>query len=173
MLWLFASAHALNPPPVDQSITEWEWFYDMGTPNDTSDDVGSSFLLDVSATMTVAEDCSVFEQPPNQPKSPEGCGQFTVNTGQTGVWLYYDGDAADAPPGGWGGKAFWRDRLIVRYNEYDAIWLGKYYSNPQSSACLTQTVCTTGVKFCGEARLKDEFDNEISSGRFDFCSAPL
>ncbi len=168
-----ASALAVNPPPVDQELFQWTYALDLGTLDDTSDDLVSSDWIDFTGVLRVSGSCAGLTQPNNQPKAPEGCGTFTGMGSELGYWLFYDGDAADAPPGGWNaGNAWWRNRIILRYWNDNLLYVGKYRANPAHSTCWSDTPCPSGaVKFCGELSAQDS-GVEWSTGTFEFCAQP-
>jgi hypothetical protein len=168
-------ALALNPPPVTQQLFQWTYELDMGTPDNPNDDwVSSDWIPNITEELRVAPVCGSFPQPPNQPKPPEGCGTFTEGGQEAGYWLFYDGDAADAPPGGWnGGNSWWRNRIILRYDSDILLYLGTYRANPAHPTCRTDTACPAGsVKFCGDLSATVN-GSEWSAGKFEFCSRSL
>ena len=172
-VFLAQPAVALNPPANDQDLFQWTYALDMNTLDDTSDDFVSSDFIDFTGVLRTAGSCAGFDQPVNQPKAPEGCGTFTGLGAELGFWLYYDGDSADAPPGGGNsGNAWWRNRIILRYWNDNLLYVGKYRSNPAHSTCYSTTACPAGsVKFCGELTAADD-GVTWSTGTFEFCSQP-
>lgn len=174
VLSMGSSAWALNPPSVDQSVHTWTYRLDMNTPDDTTDDLVSGMFFDPTAVINVdIPNCNSITQPTNQPKPPEGCGTLEVSAGGSGFWLYYDGDNADAPPGGWNaGNQWWRNRLILRYGNDNLTFLGRYRLDPAHPECVTTDPCGAGsVKFCGTV---SAFVDTIpySGGQFEFCVQP-
>lgn len=168
-------ALALNPPPVDQELFQWTFELDMGTPDNPSDDwISTDAYGPLTGELRVAPVCGSFEQPANQPKPPDGCGTFTAGASELGFWLFYDGDSADAPPGGWNsGNRWWRNRIIYRYHDDSHLLLGVYRANPAHPTCRTTTACPAGsVKFCGDMTASVS-GFQWSGGAFEMCARPL
>lgn len=165
-------AWALNPPPVDQRLTEWSYVLDMNTADPSDDWVSADYFWPEGALHVDVADCTSLDLPPNQPKVPEGCGSLLLNGQVFGYWLYYDGDAADAPVGGWNsGNRWWRNRLIFRTTDTNLVMAGLYVTNPEDPACLTTAPCTGGIKFCGTATASVQ-GVAYSGGGFETCSQP-
>jgi hypothetical protein len=169
-------AWALNPPAVPQSVFDWNYVFDMNTP-DPADDGATGFGVQPTGAMAISANCSDFVQPPNQPKAPEGCGVFTPDPGDPanpGYWLFYDGDTADAPAGGWNvNNRWWRNRLILRVANNQITYLGKPVASPTTASCTDPTPCPTGaLKFCGTLQAVDGSGSQWSGGTFSACIAP-
>lgn len=167
------AAMALNPPAAAQDIYWFHAVFDMNTPADPSDDIVTGPFTIPTGDLETPASCSGFTQPPSQPKSPEACGGSTLDIALSpGYWLYYDGDAADAPPGGWNaGNQWWRNRLILRYESGDLLFMGRYRPNPAHPDCPTTDACPTGVKFCGPVVASYE-GATWSEGGFEACMQP-
>lgn len=166
-------AVALDPPQNPQDVVSWNYVLDMNTA-DPADDLTTGFYIEPTGVMAIGADCTDFTQPPGQPKAPEGCGVFTPDPGDPGYWLYYDGDSADAPPGGWNASnRWWRNRLVLRVANDQLTFLGKPVANPASGTCADPSPCPGGsLKFCGEVLATDEFGTPWSGGAFSACVVP-
>lgn len=175
LILLAQSALALNPPASTQAVSPWSFVLDMNTPNNPADDAPSGVFGDPYAQMNLdIADCGTLEQPSSQPKPPDACGTLDVDLADTGFWLYYDGDAADAPPGGWNASnSWWRNRLIFRYAAGSMTFLGRYRQNPAHPDCLDTDPCPSGTrKFCGSLKAADG-PTVFSGGKFNACLSPL
>ncbi len=167
------SASALNPPNAAQDIYRFFATFDNNTPNDPTDDMETGFSSIPTGDLASPSSCGAFVQPPGQPKAPDACGTSTLEIALSpGYWLYYDGDAADAPSGGWNASnQWWRNRLILRYENGDLLLLGRYRPNPAHPDCPTTDPCPTGVKFCGP--LVASWEGAVwSEGSFEACMQP-
>ncbi len=165
-------ALALDPPNNPQTLADWVYVLDVNTP-DPTDDIWSTDWSTPTGQMDTdmsPVSCTGLDLPPNQPKNPDACGSLDIVPGGAGYWLYYDGDAADAPPEGWNSaNRWWRDRLILKYADDNLLFLGRYRANAAHPDCPTTDACGTGaVKFCGPVYAQVE-GIPWSGGAFEFC----